>query len=206
MVVHNNHNAKNLVAFPCYQEVQILHLVFASFTHFHIPYAIATGNVELQGSMNSTLCVCLCVFKRTKLREETNGHLHMYPFIWKCSTISSLRTVWTVLKQWHCFYMSVSSTLLFLKYLWLLTEAVNTSSWHYLNLKCMSITPNLPLFFSLKHGDGETDPDANGQDQEKHTGQRYALFFTLNIFLKNSPSLKYSLKNTSGAWPLCSSL
>lgn len=61
LVVHNNHNAKNLVAFPCYQGVQFLHPVFALLTHLHTPYAIATGNVELQGSMNSTLCVCVCV-------------------------------------------------------------------------------------------------------------------------------------------------
>jgi len=37
--------------------------------------------MELQGSMNSTLgvCVYVCYFKRTKLREETDGHLQMHP-------------------------------------------------------------------------------------------------------------------------------
>jgi len=47
--------------------------------HFHRPYAIATGNAELQGSINSTLYMCVCVFKRTKLREETDDHLQVYP-------------------------------------------------------------------------------------------------------------------------------
>ena len=61
LVVHNNHNAKNLVASSCYQGLQFLHLLFALLNNFHTPYAIATGNMELQGSMNSTLGVCVYV-------------------------------------------------------------------------------------------------------------------------------------------------
>lgn len=49
----------------------------------------------------------------------------------------------------------------------------------------MGVIPNLPFPpFSWKEENGKTDTDANGQDQEKRIGQRYAPFCILTCFFK----------------------
>jgi len=92
--------------------------------------------------------------------------------------------------------------------------AVNYRSFtrfnHYIFLFQMheyySISPIFPFYLKTRKK-GKMDSHANGQDQEKHTGQRHACtHWHVKLLFQTSPPLKYHFKSTSGASPLCSSL
>lgn len=125
----------------------------------------------------------------------------------KCST--KLCSLWckTLLLSLNKLYTIL--LLLFLKCLRLIIQALHSSTTTLFLSKMheyYSISPTFPFY--LKTGKkGRWDSHANGQDQEKHTGQRHAC---TNLHVKplfqTSPPLKYHFKSTSGASPLCSSL
>jgi len=92
--------------------------------------------------------------------------------------------------------------------------AVNYRSFtwfnHYKFLFQMYEYYSISLVFSTLSQDkkkGKMDSRANGQDQEKHTGQRHTCtHWHVKLLFQTSPPLKYHFKSTSGASPLCSSL
>lgn len=121
-------------------------------------------------------------------------HSNYYMKVFYKIHLSKLCSLWykTLLLSLNKFY----SLLLFLKYLQLITEALNGSTVTPLLFQMHEYYSKSPILpFYLKTGKkGKMDSHANGQDQEKHTGQRHACTCMLNCFSKLHHHLNITLK------------